>query len=234
MNWSEVTAVFGGTFDPPHLGHFEAVKGLFTNPGVKRVIIMPSASPPHKPSNCSIQDRLKMAELCFQSRHFLGPVLMNFFEIEASRKNPSKLNYSFNTIQALSQEIPSQQLAFVIGTDQLEKFHTWYRFPEVMTLCHWIVLKRTPLPLEPALKEIQQFVGQGLLENQSGTHWKIKNSKNSMLLVDTPAPGWSSTQIRESITKTGQIPTHSLHPDVETYLKALGLYGTKREMKGSA
>lgn len=224
MNWSEVTAIFGGTFDPPHLGHTQAVQGLFEKPGVKQVMIMPAATPPHKPAQCTIEDRLKMTELCFKN---FSNVMINFFEIEIYRKRPNQLNYSFNTIKAISQDIPSSKLAFVIGTDQLEKFHTWYRFPEIMTLCNWIVLKRAPLPLEPAMKEIQHFISQGILDPQSQSEWKIRNSKNSMVTVETDAPGWSSTQIREQIAKTGQIPTSSVPPTVETYLKTKGLYGTK-------
>lgn len=223
MNWSEITAIFGGTFDPPHLGHYEAVQGLFEKPGVKQVMIMPAATPPHKPAHCSIEDRLKMTELCFKN---FPNILINFFEIEMSRKRSTQLNYSFNTIKAISQDIPPGKLAFVIGTDQLEKFHTWFRFPEIVTLCNWIVLKRAPLPIEPALKEIQHFISQSILEPQNQNVWKIRNSKNFMIMVETDAPGWSSTQIRENIAKTGKIPEGSVPPTVETYLKTKGLYGT--------
>src|SRR3954447_18077682 len=68
--WSEVTAVFGGRFDPPHLGHREAVRGLFERPGVSRVVILPSASPPHKPTWASAENRAEMASLNFQTFGF--------------------------------------------------------------------------------------------------------------------------------------------------------------------
>ncbi|HUP55886.1 MAG TPA: adenylyltransferase/cytidyltransferase family protein, partial [Bdellovibrionota bacterium] len=65
MNWREVTAIFGGTFDPPHLGHREAVAGLFRNPGVREVWVMPAASPPHKPAIATAEQRLELARLAF-------------------------------------------------------------------------------------------------------------------------------------------------------------------------
>jgi nicotinate-nucleotide adenylyltransferase len=65
MNWHEVTAVFGGTFDPPHLGHREAIAGLFKNPGVSRALVIPSFIPPQKPQAVGSDHRVAMAKLCF-------------------------------------------------------------------------------------------------------------------------------------------------------------------------
>src|SRR5690242_6332660 len=58
-------ALFGGTFDPPHLGHRQAVRDLIELAGVQRVLILPSASPAYKPTVASREDRVAMARLCF-------------------------------------------------------------------------------------------------------------------------------------------------------------------------
>src|SRR3954447_542478 len=89
--WSEVTAVFGGRFDPPHLGHREAVRGLFEYPGVRRVLIIPSASPPHKPTFAAAEDRVQMAQLNFKSTatdSYPPEVEVNLLELERSQRNP--------------------------------------------------------------------------------------------------------------------------------------------------
>lgn len=63
--WHETTAIFGGRFDPPHLGHLEAVQGLFRYPGVKAVRVIPAAAPAHKATSASMTDRAEMSRLCF-------------------------------------------------------------------------------------------------------------------------------------------------------------------------
>ena len=95
--WSEVTAIFGGTFDPPHLGHREALDGLFTaGPGIGRALIVPAAAPPHKPAVASSEDRVAMARLAFAPGKLAGPVELSLveLELERARARPSEPSYS--------------------------------------------------------------------------------------------------------------------------------------------
>src|ERR1044072_1797188 len=89
--WSNITAVFGGRFDPPHLGHREAVRGLFEHPGVKRVLIVPSASPPHKPTWATAEQRAGMAGLNFKATtkdSFPAEVELDLRELDRARLRP--------------------------------------------------------------------------------------------------------------------------------------------------
>ena len=84
--WTECTALFGGRFDPPHLGHEEALAGLFESPGVARVLVIPSGNPPHKPVTASNEARLEMARAAFLKSNLPGPVEVHPLEIERTRQ----------------------------------------------------------------------------------------------------------------------------------------------------
>lgn len=225
-HWNEITAIFGGLFDPPHLGHREAVRGIFENPGVKEVIILPTGIPPHKSAVVSVDHRVKMTKLNFistASDPYPHPIKVDLREIERSLKFPSPPNYTYNTLLEFNQEVPN--LAFVIGVDQLISMNTWYRFPQVLTLNHWIILKRKSIDDLKTIQTLQQWQGSGLIRLKGEQTWQIQNSKYMLSLVDTHAPELSSTQIREAIIKTGLPPENTVFNEVLGYLKTHRLYG---------
>jgi nicotinate (nicotinamide) nucleotide adenylyltransferase len=199
LNWREVTAIFGGTFDPPHLGHREAVASLFKVPGVGRVFVSPAATPPLKASRASTEARIAMTRLAFAG---LPDVTIDLREIERAKKDPAKPSYSFDTLLELKREIPGKQLAFVLGTDQAARLPSWHRYPEILDLCHWIVLKRKGSPASPPFGD------------------------SRFTVCETDASAASSTAIREAIAKTGKPPENTLMPEVQSYLKLHRIYGT--------
>ena len=224
--WNEITAVFGGRFDPPHLGHREAVRGLFKFPAVKQVLVMPSGSAPHKPTLATGAQRAQMAKLAFGDLPFdLLPAEIRFdlSELDRAKQNPNVPTYSFDTINELRTVYP--QLAFVLGADQLAALPTWHRFPELLTLCHWIVLERKPQGSELARQTLQEWETSGLVKAKGPHTWESIKSGFLIQIVPTEAKDVSSTQIRESIARTGEPPADSLLPEVLAYLKEQRLYG---------
>lgn len=241
---NEVTAFFGGRFDPPHLGHREAVKGLlqssFSHFQVKRVFILPSPSPAYKPCVIPLEHRIEMTQLnfsnsplSFSSSPYLPypseDIEVHSVEINRSKRNPELPTYSYDTIQELLPQFPN--LAFVIGADQLKDFHLWHRFKELISLCHWIVLERKPNGKENSRRTLKEWEKSGLIqpmqENERESLWKVPNKNKYFYCIPTDAPPLSSTWIREEIGKTGKIPSSSLLPEVEGYLKQFHLYGIK-------
>ncbi len=237
-NWGRVTALYGGTFDPPHMGHREAVQGLFQQPGVKQVVIIPSAQPPHKMQATSTEHRAAMTRLAFASVvkgavSLPSEVEIDLREIERARLS-GRPSYSFETIQEIKRE--RGEVAFVIGTDQLEALSTWYRFPELLGLCHWIVLERKPNGSEKGQHEetLRQWQASGLVR-PIGTHaWSIHTGANSasqmgdavIQLVPTPARALAARDIRETLQRTGRPPQDALLEPVFEYLKTHRLYGS--------
>ena len=227
--WSQVTALFGGTFDPPHLGHREAVRGLFEVPRVQRVMILPAATPPLKQTtSASAEHRVAMAKLCFSATgsdpYYPSEVEMNLVEIERQKLRPNEPSYTYDTLVHLKRSLP--QLAFVIGTDQLASLNRWYRFPEILNLCHWIILERKfSTSSTTASDALSQLTGSGLIHSQGDRLWK-SNTGTWIQMVPTKAALISSTHIRETLARTGSPPEGALSIEVASYLKTHSLYGT--------
>ncbi len=219
LEWSKVTGLFGGTFDPPHVGHLQAVLGLYKNPGLKKVVLVPSAVPPQKKNGVSIEHRIEMTKLTF----IKNKIEMDLCEIERPQDQPT---YAFETILALKQKYPPE-IAFVIGSDQLEILHTWRHFPEILTLCNWIILERNPHGRAQSEITLQKWESSQLAKK---THkpelWVLKNSHTFLKRVSTLAPDISSTEIREQIAKVGNPPPGTLTDEVLSYLIRHQLYGT--------
>lgn len=224
-------AIFGGTFDPPHLGHRAAVDGLFRNPGVERVVVLPNGAPALKAAITAPEHRLEMARLAFLDRP-AGPVEVNDHEIQESRLRPGQPIYSFDSLQALQTRYGAD-LAMVIGIDQLTQLPLWNRFPDVLRVAHWIVLERKPISRKAITEALQPLLASRLIEPLSDSEWRIPGNPigtgkpRRMKLVPTEAPAISSTYIRETLARTGHPPAETLHPSVEAYLKGNHLYGSR-------
>lgn len=219
--WSEITAIFGGTFDPPHLGHLEAVRGLLKNPGVKRVLVIPAAKPPHKPTHADSQHRLKMTEHLFD-----GVPEVKIDQRELSRESSGVPSYSFDTISEISREMDAgnEKLTFVIGSDQLRDLPAWHRFPELLGLCHWIVLTRRPDGHATAMEAIRALESRGLVRLIGSDLWSLPQRK-TLKIMNTEARALSSTEIRRQIALNGRPPTQALSESVTRYLMDHRLYG---------
>ncbi len=226
--WAETTAIFGGTFDPPHLGHREAVAGLFRNPGVKRVLVVPSAVPPQKSSGAtSSEHRVEMTRRCFEG---LADVELDLRELTRAQNSPKSPTYSFDTLAELGREQSPGRLAFVIGADQLAQLHQWHRFPELLGLCHWIVLARRPGGDARAQEALKQWAGAGIIGREGASRcWQLRSAASTVgyiQLVATDAPEISSTGIRETIARSGRPPEGQLGEAVLAYLMRHRLYGS--------
>ena len=117
------TAIFGGTFNPPHLGHLAAAGAVLEELAPDKLLIIPANIPPHKSmaDGCpSPEERMELCRLNFSS-------LTNteISDIEIRREGKS---YSADTLEELMALHPEDEYSFVIGTDMLLTFEEWYRF----------------------------------------------------------------------------------------------------------
>jgi len=235
-------AVFGGTFDPPHIGHVEAILGLTENPGIHRFRIIPAGAPRLKLSSptASPEQRLQMLRLTFDGWNSgkvtgIDALQIDDREIERVRRSgePTRTR---DTLMELKQTLGTD-FAWVIGTDQLAQLHSWFGFPEILNLCHWIVLDRKHTPTEvrhAAENQISSLIQSGLLLSRETTSdsplWTCSaNGKSTFRWVPTSARGISSTEIRADLAKLGnhsRFLGHEVPENLARYLKSQSLYGT--------
>lgn len=134
-------AYFGGTFDPPHLGHLNAIKLILDQTDVDLVYVVVSNDPWMKSSVRKITDpylRLKMAQLAFEN---LDRVKVSDIEITRGGKS-----YSIDTVKTILKNHPSARISLVVGSELLEELPAWKNFDELTQLVDLIVLCREQQP----------------------------------------------------------------------------------------
>lgn len=128
--------LFGGSFDPVHNAHVNIVKHLIDSSIIDNIIVIPSFSPPHKANRtvASFHHRAEMLKIAFQG--------INAAVVDTVEKDLSIPGYSINTIIHFKKKYPSDNLFWIMGTDSLIEFPTWYKPKEILENCKIIVVKR--------------------------------------------------------------------------------------------
>ena len=128
--------LFGGTFDPPHLGHIAVAADVADALGLDQVLWIPAGQPPHKSlvGAAPLAVRLEMtrAAVKVDSRFEVS-------EIEVGRRGVS---YTLDTVRALRKNYPGTILFLIIGTDQFREFGTWRNPEKLLELAELVVMDR--------------------------------------------------------------------------------------------
>ncbi|CAN5660268.1 nicotinate-nucleotide adenylyltransferase [soil metagenome] len=128
--------VFGGTFDPPHLGHLIVASAAFETLRLERILFVPAAVPPHKLGMviATAEQRLEMVKVSVA-----GDTRFEVDELELHRPGSS---FTVDTLRTLRERHRGSELFFLLGADQLRELHTWRDPDEVSTLATLAVLSR--------------------------------------------------------------------------------------------
>lgn len=155
--------LYGGTFDPPHLGHerfVELVQARFPN---ARLHLVPCWQPVHKDDTmASPEARLGML------RVFARP--WQSVRIDQRELRAEAPCYTLDTLSAWRQEVgPEASLVFAMGGDSLARLHTWSRWQQLTDLAHILVLPRPGCAEEVAEPVRRHFAGRWLAPRELGT-----------------------------------------------------------------
>ena len=142
--------LFGGTFDPIHLGHLILAEACREACGLERVWFVVAGAPPHKPGGRTpVADRLEMVRIATA-----GHPAFEVSEVEAHAVGPS---YSFETVEAIRRERPGDALFFLIGADSLVDLPQW-RHPERIAAAATVVVVNRP-GIDPAALAVPPELG---------------------------------------------------------------------------
>ena len=197
------TCFYGGSFNPPHLGHVAAAEAVAAALQPERFLIIPDRVPPHKEmaeGSPTPQQRLELCRLAFASVPDAEVT-----DLELLREGRS---YSVDTVAALREQYLEDELVLVLGSDMLLGFELWFRFEEILRECTLAALSRVGNDTE----ELQQCA-QTLREKYGA---RICFVEHSPVVI-------SSSEIRDALRQgSGQ---EYLTPGEWAYIRENGLYG---------
>lgn len=202
---AERILLFGGSFDPIHNGHLIVARHVAEELGLGRVILIPSASPPHKQGVrlAPIADRLAMCRLVAAE-----DPLFEVSDWEAGRAGP---NYTLLTIQHFRALLgPGPELCWLVGMDSLNELGTWYHAGELVDACT-IVTTARPGSVRPDPDALAKCFSPPQVE------------KLLRHVVAGPHIDIASTDIRAR-GRAGQSTRYLVPEAVATYIKERGLY----------
>ncbi|MDQ3459061.1 MAG: nicotinate-nucleotide adenylyltransferase [Deinococcota bacterium] len=126
--------LFGGRFDPPHLGHLLAAQEALEALALDEFWFVPAQTPPHKPAVASAEDRFNMTLLATASHP-----AFRVSRLELGRTGPS---YTFDTVMRVREGDPGGKLFFITGADAYAEIETWHRAPELLEAVKMVAVSR--------------------------------------------------------------------------------------------
>jgi len=196
----ERIGIFGGTFDPPHLGHLILASEAHAQLKLTRLLWVLTPVPPHKMNRpiSSLEHRLAMVKLALKDEP-----AFELSSIEIERPGP---HYTLDTVHAFSRQYPSDDLILLLGGDSLRDLPTWHRPADLVMECHQIGVMRRP----------GDSIDMASLEK------KIPGLKDKVKFVEAPLLEIASSEIRRRASRG--LPFRYLLPAVSQYIQKHNLY----------
>jgi nicotinate-nucleotide adenylyltransferase len=200
----EQIGLFGGTFDPPHLGHLILASEACEQLQLTRLLWVLAPEPPHKreQSITSTQHRLAMVKLATA-----GDARFEVSSIELERPGP---HYTLDTVNLIADLYPSADIILLIGGDSLHDLPTWHRPADLVTACHAIGVMHRP----------------GDSADLSELESQLNGISSKIRFVDAPLLEIASREIRHRVAEDRSV-RYYLHPEVYEYIQKNGLYRRK-------
>ena len=206
----ERIGIYGGTFNPPHIGHLEAAKQALTALGLSKLLLIPAYAPPHKavlPEHSpTAQQRLEMLRIaaadCPQ---------IEVSDLELKREG---ISYSCQTVETVKEQYPGAELVLLMGTDMFLSFDTWMHPEEILKNASLGVFYRGDKGEQPAIaKKKAEMEARGAV----------------VTLVENPVVAISSTQMRRLLAF--RCAGEFLPEGVLDYIRENHLYDTRTNWK---
>lgn len=181
--------VMGGTFNPVHIAHLVAAEQAMTKLRLDEVWFIPDNIPPHKNTPLtSARDRATMLDLATKDNPHFRVKLLELFR--------SGVSYTIDTVRYLKEKAPQNNYYLIMGSDQVNSFHTWKEATKLAKMVTLVGIRRPGYPQDP---------------------------QYPIIWVDAPDIRLSSTGIRQAVINGTSI--RYLVPErVRKYIKKKGLY----------
>ena len=207
--------VYGGTFNPPHLGHLTAARAVFELLGLDLLLLIPAGLPPHKElpaGSPTAEQRLEMTRLAGEQLG-LGDKVRTL-DIELGREGRS---FTSDTLVQLKEQYPDSELWLLMGTDMFLTLQAWHEPEKILSLAGIAAFGRTEEDTEELFSAQREYL------------YKTYPQARIFTLTIPGVIDVSSTELREKLAK-GE-GGNLLAPAVYGYILREGLYNTNADLK---
>ena len=200
--------VYGGSFDPVHLGHLLAAECCREQAGLDRVVFVPAAVPPHKRDRtlAPAEDRLAMLRLATGGH--------DAFAVSTVELDRGGVSWTVDTLAALAAAEPGVELRLILGPDALADLPTWREPGRILTLAEPLAVERD------SLDDVASLAANRPLADLLGAERLARLVAGR---VRMPAIGIRASGIRARVAE-GRSIRHLVPRAVEAYIAAHGLY----------
>ncbi len=207
--------VYGGTFNPPHLGHITAARAVFELLKLDKLLLIPAGMPPHKnlpAGSPTAAQRLEMTRLAGEQLALGNKV--EVLDLELCREGKS---YTSDTLAELKERFRSDELWLLMGTDMFLTLQAWHQPEKILSLAGIAAFGRTEADTEELFAIQRDYL------------YKTYPQARIFTLTIPGVVDVSSTELREKLGK-GE-GAGLLAPAVYGYILREGLYGTAADLK---
>jgi nicotinate-nucleotide adenylyltransferase len=197
----ERVGLFGGTFDPPHVGHLILASEAKSQLELNRVLWTVTPDPPHKQDQpiTPLEHRVAMVNLAIGDNPSF-----ELSHLESDRPGP---HFTVDTIRLLAEQNPEAEIVPIIGGDSLNDLPMWHRPKEILYVAHWVGVMRRP----------------GEKTNLETLERQLPGISSKVHYVDAPLLEIASREIRERVA-TGKPFRYYLPAPVYEYIEKHHLY----------
>jgi nicotinate-nucleotide adenylyltransferase len=200
--------IFGGTFDPPHIGHLILAMEAYDQLRLDKVLWVIAPNPPHKQGKTitPIEQRIAMVRTAINADEMFA-----LSRVDIDRPGP---HYVLDTMHLLHKTCADDSLVFIMGGDSLHDLPNWHEPQKFMEQCSSIGVMRRP----------GEIIDLSLLISQ------LPGIENKVEFIDAPLLEISSNKIR-ALAYQKKPFRYYLPPGVYDQIKVMGLYNTEESMK---
>jgi nicotinate-nucleotide adenylyltransferase len=208
--------IFGGSFNPPHIGHINVITSIQKKLGLDIIHIIPAAQNPlkHPIEGASPEHRLEMARLAFSS--YGENLIVDDREIKRGGKS-----FTVDTLKDLAAQYPGDELSLIMGYDVFEEFGSWKDVPKILDMANLVVVSRPGGEFPESKEELPAFL-QPFAKDFEFNIVELKSGKN-LQFVSLKDIEISAADLRKKIR--AQRNTEKFLPlAVESYIREHHIY----------
>ncbi|HXF43408.1 MAG TPA: nicotinate (nicotinamide) nucleotide adenylyltransferase [Pyrinomonadaceae bacterium] len=215
---SKRIAFFGGSFDPPHIGHITIARQVLKYFALDKFFFLPAFHAPHKANLPGAGAFHRFAMLTMATAGFEN-ILVSDLELKAG-----KPRYTFDSLNEILALFPGDEIFFVMGGDSWEQITTWHRWQELLTLTGIIVVTRPgfELPSDHVGGKIKPLIHdlRSRLPNEAS---QLKADR--IYFCDFVNLDIAATMIRDDVAVDGRLDNlDTVTPEIASYIEKYELY----------